>query len=187
MGLALISYHVAGVDHKARLAGVGDIGFDLLNCCTLMYIFQNLLVYAFDTGDDQMAAGLFHQAHSFIVQIHTGIAQPADLFVEALLDHHAADFGNALFVDRKCVILKHDLFHAGKILYDVLDLADHILWAAQPVTVAVERLGVDTEVALCGAAAAGKNLYGGKSGGRKHIISHAKSALDEFCGVGYLI
>ena len=60
MRLALVTYHIASVDHQSRLTSICNISFNLLNSSTLMDIFQNLLVYTFNAWDNQMATRILH-------------------------------------------------------------------------------------------------------------------------------
>ena len=175
------------MNHQTSFTSICNIGFNLLNSSALVNVLQNLLVHAFNTRDNQVAASFLHQTHGLIIQIHTSITQPANLLIDTFLNHHIADFRNTLLINSKGIILKHDFFHVREVVYDILDFTNDIFRTAQTIAMTMQRLRINTEVTLCRAPASGEDLNRRESGCRENIISHTEPTLDKLCCVGNLI
>lgn len=187
MGLTLISYHVASMNHQTSFTSICNIGFNLLNRGSFVNVLQNLLINTFNTRNNQMATSLLHQTHGLIIQIYTSIAQPTNLLIDTLLNHHIADFRNTLLIDCKGIILEHDFLHIREVIDNVLDFSNNVFRTAQSIAMAMKSLRINTEVTLCRTAATSKNLNRRECCCGEDIVRHTQSALDELRRIRNLI
>ena len=186
-GLAFVAHHVAGMDHEARLSGIGHVGVDQFFCAALLDIQKNLVVIAFKTGNDQMASGLLHGLHGLQVDVDSGVAEPSEAFVQTFLYKQIADLQHPFFVGGKGIVLNNDLMDLREEAGDIAELTYHVFGRAESVLMAVQGLGIDTEVAVSRASAAGKNLNGRIGGCREDIVPDIQIMLDKGSRHGDLV